>query len=66
MVLSSNYHRLTEKDEMTFSIKKIFQKKDTETTEGIKLNSEETPQENKETEGKIKHDTPSGCCGSCS
>lgn len=51
---------------MTFSIKKIFQKKDTETTEGIKLNSEEMPQENKETEGKIKHDTPSGCCGSCS
>ncbi|MCC4784647.1 CCGSCS motif protein [Vibrio lentus] len=51
---------------MTFSIKKIFKSKDTETTEETKLTTEETTQENNEPKKKIKHDTPSGCCGSCS
>ncbi|TKF99767.1 CCGSCS motif protein, partial [Vibrio lentus] len=65
-VLSFHDHRLIETNEMTFSIKKIFKSKDTETTEETKLTTEETTQENNEPKKKIKHDTPSGCCGSCS
>ena len=51
---------------MTFSIKKIFQNKETETTEETQLTSKETPQESDKAEKEIKHETPSGCCGSCS
>lgn len=38
---------------MTFSIKKIFKNKDTETTEETKLTTEETTQENNEPKRKL-------------
>ncbi|HAS64049.1 MAG TPA: CCGSCS motif protein [Vibrio sp.] len=53
---------------MALSIKKIFQKKDSEAKTEVadKQLSTETSSKDSGTETKTKHDTPSGCCGSCS
>lgn len=53
---------------MKLSIKKIFQRKEpkpaTEMTE--KQLPTETSHKDNSAEKELKHDTPSGCCGSCS
>ncbi|MFA0088137.1 CCGSCS motif protein [Vibrio sp. 10N.261.51.F12] len=51
---------------MTLSIKKIFQNKETKSTESKQVTSSKESKENNSIEKKIKHDTPTGCCGSCS
>ncbi|MGF1749036.1 CCGSCS motif protein [Vibrio cionasavignyae] len=51
---------------MTLSIKKIFQKKDAQATQEKKPSSSEKMADKNNAEGKSKHDTPTGCCGSCS
>ncbi|MCL9777476.1 CCGSCS motif protein [Vibrio methylphosphonaticus] len=51
---------------MTLSIKKIFQKKEAQATQEKKPSSTDKVAEQKSNEGKSKHDTPTGCCGSCS
>lgn len=53
---------------MALSIKKIFQKKDSEAKTEVadKQHSNETSNKDGGAEKKNKHDTPSGCCGSCS
>ncbi|TKF21330.1 CCGSCS motif protein [Vibrio genomosp. F6] len=58
---------------MALSFKKIF-KGNKEETEQVKVTTEAASSENAATEDKtqetsgdkIKHNTPSGCCGSCS
>ncbi|MGF1754485.1 CCGSCS motif protein, partial [Vibrio makurazakiensis] len=52
---------------MALSIKKIFNnKEEKETVEEAKLAANNAPKEDENSEKKIKHNTPSGCCGSCS
>lgn len=58
---------------MALSFKKIF-KGNKEETEQVKVTTEAATSENAAEDGKtqevsdkkIKHNTPSGCCGSCS
>jgi hypothetical protein len=50
---------------MTFSIKKIFSKKDdSKAVEQKKTAPNDKPNSN--SEKTAKHDSPTGCCGSCS
>ncbi|CAM3960642.1 CCGSCS motif protein [Vibrio neonatus] len=51
---------------MTFSVKKLFDKKDDQATNAA-LQAEQKTQENAEKEApKKKHGEPGVCCGSCS
>ena len=53
---------------MSLSIKKIFQKKDSETKTEVAEEQRSAEASNKDngTEKTAKNDAPSGCCGSCS
>ncbi|MGF1695551.1 CCGSCS motif protein [Vibrio lamellibrachiae] len=53
---------------MTFSIKKIFSGKDEEAkaVQTQEASAENRSVEETKEEKKTKHDSPTGCCGSCS
>ncbi|MGF1908595.1 CCGSCS motif protein [Vibrio kasasachensis] len=53
---------------MALSIKKIFEKKDSEAKAEVteEQRTAETSNTDSGAEKPAKHDTPSGCCGSCS